>query len=67
MTARLIAAVACFALAALAGISGVSVVSRGPGIATPLGFGNAVGAFLPALGLTVLGLWLLQRKLMPPK
>lgn len=67
MRIRIAGAIACFALAAVFSLAAMRVIARGPDLATPDGYGQAVGAFLPAFGMLILGLWLWQKKPRKPE
>jgi hypothetical protein len=58
MGAKRIIGIICFVLAAALLVSGISIIARGPDIAHPSGLGvsHAVGALLPALVASIIGL-----------
>jgi hypothetical protein len=63
MGIKRILGIVCLAIAAGLLVMGIITVSRGPGIANPSGLGisHAVGAFLPAFLVLILGLWLFKK------
>ena len=63
MSGKRVGGIVCFVLAAVLLVAGISTVFRGPDIvdASGLGFGQAVGAFLPAFGALIVGLLLFKK------
>jgi hypothetical protein len=65
MSGKRIGGIVCLVLTALLVGGGISSLSRGDGPAlsnaSGLGVSRAVGAFLPALAVLILGLWLLKK------
>lgn len=65
MSGKRIAGLVCILLAALLGLGAVASLSVGNGPAvndgSGLGVSRAVGAFLPAFGMLILGVWLFQK------
>lgn len=63
MSGKRVAGVVVLLVAALAGAAGVSTLSQGVAVddRSGLGVSRAVGAFLPALVLLIIGLWLFQK------
>ncbi len=66
MSGKRIAGIVCFLLSVALVISGIRTLMSGPEVtdASGVGVSHAVGAFLPALIVLIIGLWLFKK---PPE
>jgi hypothetical protein len=63
VSGKQIIGIVCFVLAAVLVVVGLLSLATGPGLMdrSGLGVSHAVGSFLPALLILILGLWLFQK------